>query len=102
RRHTRFSRDWSSDVCSSDLNRTWAEPVPGPIPAPDEAIRLQTGSHADPHSLLGAHPDSRGVVVRAYHPDALDCTLVLGGTMRPKIGRASCRAGGEGSGVAAE
>src|SRR5690606_40094503 len=22
RRHTRFSRDWSSDVCSSDLNRT--------------------------------------------------------------------------------
>ncbi|HLV26764.1 MAG TPA: 1,4-alpha-glucan branching protein GlgB [Gemmatimonadales bacterium] len=63
-------------------NPTWAEPVPGPIPAPDEAIRLQTGSHADPHSLLGAHPDSRGVVVRAYHPDALDCTLVLGGTTR--------------------
>src|SRR5690606_40935670 len=27
RRHTRFSRDWSSDVCSSDLssfNRRWA------------------------------------------------------------------------------
>src|SRR5690606_33708988 len=22
RRHTRFSRDWSSDVCSSDLDRT--------------------------------------------------------------------------------
>src|SRR5690606_40304366 len=22
RRHTRFSRDWSSDVCSSDLRRT--------------------------------------------------------------------------------
>src|SRR5690606_40547040 len=22
RRHTRFSRDWSSDVCSSDLNMT--------------------------------------------------------------------------------
>src|SRR5690606_40760511 len=22
RRHTRFSRDWSSDVCSSDLGRT--------------------------------------------------------------------------------
>src|SRR5690606_39878719 len=28
RRHTRFSRDWSSDVCSSDLDRTskaWRE-----------------------------------------------------------------------------
>src|SRR5690606_40670925 len=24
RRHTRFSRDWSSDVCSSDLERTFS------------------------------------------------------------------------------
>src|SRR5690606_39697044 len=23
RRHTRFSRDWSSDVCSSDLFKVW-------------------------------------------------------------------------------
>src|SRR5690606_39382007 len=23
RRHTRFSRDWSSDVCSSDLDEGW-------------------------------------------------------------------------------
>src|SRR5690606_41051106 len=28
RRHTRFSRDWSSDVCSSDLN----PPIPAPGP----------------------------------------------------------------------
>src|SRR5690606_39560150 len=26
RRHTRFSRDWSSDVCSSDLKSISAEP----------------------------------------------------------------------------
>src|SRR5690606_41207123 len=25
RRHTRFSRDWSSDVCSSDLHATFNE-----------------------------------------------------------------------------
>src|SRR5690606_40107631 len=25
RRHTRFSRDWSSDVCSSDLLYDWRE-----------------------------------------------------------------------------
>src|SRR5690606_40782768 len=25
RRHTRFSRDWSSDVCSSDLNELFQE-----------------------------------------------------------------------------
>src|SRR5690606_39683845 len=25
RRHTRFSRDWSSDVCSSDLAQVWQQ-----------------------------------------------------------------------------
>src|SRR5690606_40989800 len=28
RRHTRFSRDWSSDVCSSDLKRVYLEEEP--------------------------------------------------------------------------
>src|SRR5690606_40024201 len=27
RRHTRFSRDWSSDVCSSDLMPPWGGPA---------------------------------------------------------------------------
>src|SRR5690606_5424084 len=27
RRHTRFSRDWSSDVCSSDLSATDSSPI---------------------------------------------------------------------------
>src|SRR5690606_39350698 len=30
RRHTRFSRDWSSDVCSSDLKALAAAAEPGP------------------------------------------------------------------------
>src|SRR5690606_39667084 len=33
RRHTRFSRDWSSDVCSSDLNLT-------PLSTQDQMDRL--------------------------------------------------------------
>src|SRR5690606_39742208 len=28
RRHTSFSRDWSSDVCSSDLDSAWGLPQP--------------------------------------------------------------------------
>src|SRR5690606_40426848 len=32
RRHTRFSRDWSSDVCSSDLPRRHAGGTPPPAP----------------------------------------------------------------------
>src|SRR5690606_9521927 len=30
RRHTSFSRDWSSDVCSSDLSTDLNSPEPGP------------------------------------------------------------------------
>src|SRR5690606_39732368 len=49
RRHTRFSRDWSSDVCSSDLTQNAAQtahelsPQSYPIRA-CSAIRLATGS----------------------------------------------------------
>src|SRR5690606_40462970 len=62
RRHTRFSRDWSSDVCSSDLHhhavaglqrraqqdvftgepRREAEPVPAPLDARE--LRLKRGA----------------------------------------------------------
>src|SRR5690606_40355994 len=41
RRHTRFSRDWSSDVCSSDLD-------PARIPAlVEEMLRLDPPLHLD-------------------------------------------------------
>src|SRR5437870_7619640 len=57
RRHTRWPRDWSSDVCSSDLNRARLQKKPdplegnepgdthdqrrlGPIPVRPEALRV--------------------------------------------------------------
>src|SRR2546427_6841098 len=40
RRHTRFDCDWSSDVCSSDLNRLFATP----------AIVAQSGIFARPRA----------------------------------------------------
>src|SRR6266702_7704922 len=47
RRHTRWPRDWSSDVCSSDLSRSvdghWAL-VRWPVDSPDAAaVLLETG-----------------------------------------------------------
>src|SRR5690606_39450573 len=30
-RHTRFARDWSPDVCSSDLGRGYLDPHPDPV-----------------------------------------------------------------------
>src|SRR2546429_1102500 len=44
RRHTRCSRDWSSDVCSSDLDRVGAQQQGGPV---DE-------DHGGAHVLLAA------------------------------------------------
>src|SRR5699024_11309581 len=32
RRHTRSKRDWSSDVCSSDLEAAWPDDVPADSP----------------------------------------------------------------------
>src|SRR5690606_40309947 len=55
RRHTRFSRDWSSDVCSSDLE-------------PDDRIAVFA------FTLDGIHPhdiatilDAEGIAIRAGH-----------------------------------
>src|SRR6188768_1853645 len=42
-----------------------------------EAQRLLAGEHHDPHSILGIHDTYAGRVVRAYHPDAEGCELVL-------------------------
>src|SRR5690606_40462560 len=56
RRHTRFSRDWSSDVCSSDLI---------PVPADDTLLR----DPAPDGSLLAL--DAEGFVV-ALGPDGLE------------------------------
>ena len=50
RRHTRLVRDWSSDVCSSDLGRervvwqsddqgtTWTRDPNGALPGPDPSL----------------------------------------------------------------
>ncbi|MGQ0713942.1 MAG: 1,4-alpha-glucan branching protein GlgB [Gemmatimonadaceae bacterium] len=54
-----------------------------PAANPDLARRLLAGDHADPHSILGAHPETvqgtNGIVVRAMHPDAAAVELVVDG-----------------------
>jgi 1,4-alpha-glucan branching enzyme len=50
-------------------------------PPAADVRRLLEGRHADPHSVLGAHPVTRegeaGVVLRAWHPDASGVEAVL-------------------------
>src|SRR5690606_41153938 len=90
RRHTRFSRDWSSDVCSSDLPR-----MEGVIGRGPRLFRFdaQTGrlyrAYAFPREAYG--PDSYFNDVRVDHRTG---TAFLtdsneGGIV--ELGRASCR-----------
>ncbi len=42
-----------------------------------EIERLVAGRHHDPHSILGAHPGSEGVVVRALRPVGASVTVIV-------------------------
>ncbi len=48
---------------------------------PADLARLRAGDHDEPHRVLGAHPARHagvdGSVVRAFHPDAIACDLIL-------------------------
>jgi 1,4-alpha-glucan branching enzyme len=52
-------------------------------PSAAEWHQLACGDHAEPHRLLGAHPsvggNSGGIVIRAFHPDAIGVELLPAG-----------------------
>src|SRR5690606_40722630 len=90
RRHTRFSRDWSSDVCSSDL---WE--IPGgkrdsqesPEVAAAREVCEETGLRChDLAPLLAIHPCGLDTV---HNPSHAFYTRRF--ERVPEIGRASCR-----------
>src|SRR5690606_20271868 len=64
RRHTRFSRDWSSDVCSSDLLVRWREQV----------ARTKRAAYADQtywgRPVPGFGPDDASLVIVGLAPAA--------------------------------
>src|ERR1035437_7090874 len=51
---------------------------------PAEDVRLLVaGTHGDPHSVLGVHPQGRVTTVRAFHPDALEILVAHPGGIVP-------------------
>src|SRR5690606_23432283 len=58
RRHTRFSRDWSSDVCSSDLVpeqipfQADAEALSYAVEVDGQSVQLAAVSMGNPHAVL--------------------------------------------------
>src|SRR5690606_40254867 len=85
RRHTRFSRDWSSDVCSSDLLSRLRPPLrkasTRKVAAPGVAVREESAEPA------GGHHPHRPLL---RQPVAQDRTVQQDPCML-EIGRASCR-----------
>src|SRR5207245_6647827 len=83
RRHTRCYRDWSSDMCSSDL-----EPQCLVVPAVDHEVEpipdgRQQETHVGSASVCAGSPVADGLVV--------DAAMSGDNEAANKIGRASCR-----------
>src|SRR5690606_40484787 len=87
RRHTRFSRDWSSDVCSSDLNLEAV--VPGVDDRGIGVDKYRLESDAKLPNLV------RAILFAAIEDagNASDISLIEVTTTVMQIGRASCRDG---------
>src|SRR5690606_41030132 len=88
RRHTRFSRDWSSDVCSSDLlvGLSLVVVMVCPISVEEDWPRRYHASTKSHRFALASAPfinNVRGVVIFTPETEKINSRL--------EIGRASCR-----------
>ena len=67
----------------SSLDNSPFRAVTSRKPDPAELQAIAAGDHSQPHDLLGAHPGeldgTPGVVVRAYHPDAVAVECLIDG-----------------------
>src|SRR5699024_11429657 len=78
RLHTSSKRDWSSDVCSSDLTKTGSTP---PVPPAIPAASTSPGKSGRRRTFPGSSPRPRPAsLLRNWSPGRLW-----------EIGRASCR-----------
>src|SRR5690606_39877512 len=91
-RHTRFSRDWSSDVCSSDLifvTRLSAVTLGGVMGEPRLAIALFSISGILTYGYL--IKALFGFVNLGIKRMAVQCAAPVRDAVLAEIGRASCR-----------
>src|SRR5206468_5708847 len=94
RRHTRSDRDWSSDVCSSDLRED--------VPAGIEIVTLKDEGAEDTACLRAVFDMVNEIGPDIPNPDVYTAStfdMFLSGIRSPdslheEIGRASCRESG--------
>src|SRR5690606_40797368 len=92
RRHTRFSRDWSSDVCSSDLQLAVLDCVGG---IPHFEWSRELGEKSVHRAVDLAVKYGKLIDVHCDEIDDPTSRFVEPLNARVKIGRASCRERGE-------
>src|SRR5690606_40652225 len=98
RRHTRFSRDWSSDVCSSDLSSQQLEALTSE--QVDALNTAQIGALSS--AAFAAMSTDELAVLDSADMAAINAKALSGFSTDSKIGRASCRERVERSEEAAE
>src|SRR5690625_7937546 len=86
RRHTRWPRDWSSDVCSSDLLGYHVDGQTISVPGLGSAPTREVVAHTFPISI-----DSAAVSALTEDPDVRERAQQLRQDLGNQIGRASCR-----------
>src|SRR5690606_40084296 len=100
RRHTRFSRDWSSDVCSSDLG---GGPGGDPPPAPPSAASLRVLPNPSAGVIAAAVevalPEAGPVRVEAFDALGRRLAVVHDGPLEAGVHRVALPPAGSGWGV---
>src|SRR5690606_40364280 len=91
RRHTRFSRDWSSDVCSSDLNLETMKTVQTLLILAITTTTMMAQNALPPNTI-----DVTGEGIVRVVPDEVTINIRVENTNEntknlKEIGRASCR-----------
>src|SRR5690606_39712029 len=91
-RHTRFSRDWSSDVCSSDLSVGDKDLVKPTIEQLGGTLDMWRVNMKPGRPVALAHARNKPIVCLPGNPvSAFVVYALLVSPLVRKIGRASCR-----------
>src|SRR5438876_10478663 len=90
RRHTRWTGDWSSDVCSSDLRVAWWRARP-PRYSPGRGAGRRARHHATLSADYGATPALVAEIGRASCRERVEISVVGGSVKKEEIEKEGVR-----------
>src|SRR5207253_7660731 len=91
RQHTRWPRDWSSDVCSSELTSPRRAKPKSCVPESCEKSAVSKEGSASRHTMAQKSLNANATARSGWKKSRKFIRLSREGQSAPKIGRASCR-----------